>query len=62
MGRQPVILALELMLHAHANLQHQDVRGETARDRAVRDGFYASVDTIDRFVAAQANLQEANMF
>jgi ankyrin repeat protein len=53
MGRQPCIPALEMMLLADADLEHKDVRGETARARAVRDGFTESVATIDRFVAGR---------
>ena len=62
MGRQACILALELMLNANADLKHEDVRGETARARAVRDGFHESVATIDRFVAARQRerVQAAN--
>ena len=50
MGRQACIPALELVLNANADLNQKDTRGETARDRAVRDGFHGSVATIDRFV------------
>jgi hypothetical protein len=44
------------MLRADADLQHQDVRRETARARALRGGFRESVTTIDRFVAEQARV------
>jgi hypothetical protein len=57
MGRQAVIPALEIMLRADADLQHQDVRGETARARAFRDCFHLSVTTIDDFVAKQASVK-----
>ena len=62
MGRQACIPALELMLNANADLNHKDVRGETARARAVRDGFHESVATIVRFVAARQRerVQAAN--
>merc|ERR1711957_210629 len=53
MGRQPCIPALELMLDANADWKHEDTRGETARARAVRDGFHESVATIDRFVTGR---------
>eukprot|EP00928_Gymnodinium_smaydae_P016989 TRINITY_DN16456_c0_g2_i1.p1 TRINITY_DN16456_c0_g2~~TRINITY_DN16456_c0_g2_i1.p1 ORF type:complete len:280 (+),score=24.27 TRINITY_DN16456_c0_g2_i1:31-840(+) len=53
MGRVAVIPALELLLNAGASLRHKDSRGETARDRASRDGHSESVAAIDRFVASQ---------
>ena len=50
MGRQPCKLALEIMLSADCDLQYKCSRGETARERARRDGFQISVAVIDRFV------------
>jgi ankyrin repeat protein len=58
MGRQAVIPALEIMLRADADLQHEDVRNETACTRALRDGFHESVTTIDRFVAEQDRVRK----
>jgi hypothetical protein len=43
-----------MMLQADADLQHQDVRGETARTRAFRDGFHKSVATIDFFFGKES--------
>lgn len=54
MGRQPILAAVELLLEAGAAVAHKDVRGETARARAARDGFDDSVAAIDAFVALRA--------
>ena len=51
MGRQACVQAVKLILEARANVSHADSRGETARDRARRDNYTESVDTIDRFLA-----------
>jgi len=51
MGRHASIPALELVLNADADLKHEDKRGQTARARAIRDGFREAGATIDRFVA-----------
>ena len=52
--RVACIPALEMMLQADADWQHQDGRGETARARAFRDGFDKSVATIDLFFCKES--------
>eukprot|EP00927_Polykrikos_kofoidii_P011858 TRINITY_DN15071_c0_g2_i1.p1 TRINITY_DN15071_c0_g2~~TRINITY_DN15071_c0_g2_i1.p1 ORF type:complete len:538 (-),score=104.66 TRINITY_DN15071_c0_g2_i1:94-1707(-) len=54
MGRKASVAVVQLLLEAGASLEHQDARGETARDRAVRDGYQESVDRIDAFVEQRA--------
>jgi len=51
MGRTACLPVLQLLLEAGANVDHKDSRGETARARAVRDGYRQSVAAIDAFVA-----------
>ena len=51
MGRQPNPTVLQILLQAGANIDHKDVRGETAKSRAIRDGHHASAAAIDAFEA-----------
>ena len=51
MGRQPNLTVLQILLQAGANIDHKDVRGETAKSRAIRDAHHASAAAIDAFEA-----------
>ena len=55
MDRQPNLAVLQLVLEAGADIDHSDARGETAKDRAIRDGFYASASAIDAFCVRLGN-------
>ena len=49
-GRQPNLTVLRILLQAGANIDHKDVRGQTAKSWASRAGHHGSVAAIDAFV------------
>ncbi len=47
--KQPNPTVFEILLQAGANMDHKDVRGQTAKFWASRAGHHASVAAIDAF-------------